>query len=685
MIKYEGDILADIKSFLTLPENIEKIQSSVLERDLMGSELAFYVDLAKLDKFNSKLFDFLFKEPDTTIDLFKNELPKDCVVLFENPPEYAYTELSKLRHKDSNTLICSQGILLAITKPLSLLVKPAFECVHCGAMLFGTVAEDIPYPPHLCSCNRKDFHFNANPQKSKYTDYIDVMIEESPEEAEAKREPDFFYGRLLGSLANEERRRKLVIGDRINFIGIVRLKQVRRGRMKTAFFENYIELFNCAPLKIGFDSIRLTKEEETEILAFAKNKNVKSELLKYFDNIYGMDTEKLACLLQLFEGTPKENKLGKYTRNLIHVALIGDTSVAKTELLNSIKTIHPRHVLLNADMVSRVGLTAMVEKDENTGKEYIRAGALMKASGGLCMINEFDSMPLEIQATLASPMEEGIMGLAKFAVAAEFRVTPSVLVAGNPAITGVFDRSQKANSQLPISPKLISRFDLIFAIYDIPEPAKDKKITQTMRQSTHVKTGMPPSEDVEKRKEFAEFIKKYIAYAKKNCFPSLGDDVSEAVTKLDEYYERMRKLTVDGRIVIKPRNYMGLIRLSEAHAKMHLRNKVTNEDIDAAISLFNAMAESLQLVSETGIWDTSVIQGIQPKTVRDKKMQLLQLIDEMQQKTDVVLESDFIEEAQKYGFDKLKTGQFLEDMCRIGEIFKPIIGQIKRAHPQSRI
>jgi DNA replication licensing factor MCM2 len=80
-----------------------------------------------------------------------------------------------------------------------------------------------------------------------------------------------------------------------------------------------------------------------------------------------------------------------------------------------------------------------------------------------------------------------------------------------------------------------------------------------------------------------ELLKKYIIYAKKFCHPRLNDIDKEKVTN---FYAKIRKeSSAVGGIPIAVRHIESVLRMSEAHAKMHLRDYVRTDDIDFAINM----------------------------------------------------------------------------------------------------
>lgn len=80
-----------------------------------------------------------------------------------------------------------------------------------------------------------------------------------------------------------------------------------------------------------------------------------------------------------------------------------------------------------------------------------------------------------------------------------------------------------------------------------------------------------------------EMLRKYIIYAKKFCHPRLSDINKEKVAQF--YADIRRETNVVGGLNIAVRHIESVIRMSEAHAKMHLRDYVRQEDIDFGIDM----------------------------------------------------------------------------------------------------
>jgi DNA replication licensing factor MCM2 len=76
-------------------------------------------------------------------------------------------------------------------------------------------------------------------------------------------------------------------------------------------------------------------------------------------------------------------------------------------------------------------------------------------------------------------------------------------------------------------------------------------------------------------------LRKYIMYAKRTAHPKMNEIDKEKVTQF--YADIRRESNIVGGIPIAVRHIESVLRMSEAYAKMHLRDYVRTEDIDFAI------------------------------------------------------------------------------------------------------
>src|SRR2546427_1455832 len=97
-------------------------------------------------------------------------------------------------------------------------------------------------------------------------------------------------------------------------------------------------------------------------------------------SLYGMHVEKEALALQLFSGVPKLMPDGRRIRGDIHVLMVGDPGVGKSELLSYMSRLSPRGIYATGKAASAAGLTAAAVRDEfGEGRWPLEAGALVLA------------------------------------------------------------------------------------------------------------------------------------------------------------------------------------------------------------------------------------------------------------------------------------------------------------------
>lgn len=106
-------------------------------------------------------------------------------------------------------------------------------------------------------------------------------------------------------------------------------------------------------------------------------------------------------------------------------------------------------------------------------------------------------------------------------------------------------------------------------------------------------------------------LKDYIGYARTNFFPVLSPEAQE---NLKHSYVEMRRVgSSRGQISAYPRQLESLIRMAEAHAKMHFKNVVDLEDVEEAKRLMREAIKQSAIDPSTGKIDISILSGFVPR------------------------------------------------------------------------
>ena len=267
-------------------------------------------------------------------------------------------------------------------------------------------------------------------------------------------------------------------------------------------------------------------------------------------------------------------------------------------------TVDPAHAFIGNGFVIH-NTAAAVKDDFGDGRWTLEAGALVLADKGLACIDELDKMSEQDRSSLHEAMESQKISVAKAGITATLQCRCSLLAAANPK-WGRFDPDQNIAQQINLPPALMSRFDLMFVLRDIPDKRRDKNITEHILKGhmrgqarANMEKGTESSAAIDTIMEQTNFMKapyskeilrKYVAYAKKNCIPIMDD--AAYYTILNDYLG-LRDKGDDGSIPITARQLEAYVRLSEASAKMHLRNTVTEEDAKRAVKLIDYFIDKI--------------------------------------------------------------------------------------------
>lgn len=298
--------------------------------------------------------------------------------------------------------------------------------------------------------------------------------------------------------------------------------------------------------------------------------------------IYGYSNIKLGLLLVLVNEHKEEKKITNQTRQISHVLLIGDSGTGKTCFLNTTSKLITPSILTNGVGTSNAGLTSCAIKQ---GKDWsLEAGALLLADMGICCIDEFNKLKINEKGGLLEAMEQQTLSVAKAGILTTFNARCSIIAACN--IRYQYENNKTVSENTCISTPLVSRFDLIFGMFDTKDNCKDAKIADVILNRQYIVTKEKSNNEWNINK-----LKKFIKHIRKNDV-KISENMSN---KLLTYYLK-RKSTEGPNEFNTVRMLESLVRISESHAKILGKHNVDEEDIYSAILLLETCINSTSII-----------------------------------------------------------------------------------------
>lgn len=496
---------------------------------------------------------------------------------------------------------------------------------------------------------------------SVYKDHQTVTIQEMPEKAPAGQLP-----RSVDIICDNDLVDKCKPGDRVQMVGIYRCLPGKQGSYTSGSFRTVLIASNLQQMSkeaapsISHEDIQMCKN-------LAKNTPDIFELLakSLAPSIHGHNYIKRAILCLLLGGVEKNlsngTRLRGYVLNLvctifninfllifnrdINLLLIGDPSVAKSQLLRYVLATAPRAIPTTGRGSSGVGLTAAVTSDQETGERRLEAGAMVLADRGVVCIDEFDKMSDIDRTAIHEVMEQGRVTIAKAGIHASLNARCSVLAAANP-VYGKYDPYKTPMENIGLQDSLLSRFDLLFVMLDTIDEDTDSKISdhvvrmhryrnpkeqdgEVLPMGAGVDLPCTYNPDTINDKEVqiyekydpllhgasrtrsdnilsVDFMRKYIHFVK-IMKPVLTEEASEVIA--EEYSKLRSEETMESDVArvrnrfrvkmffnffflmqtqpVTARTLETMIRLATAHAKARMSRKITLEDAQAALELIH--------------------------------------------------------------------------------------------------
>uniref|UniRef100_A0A4W3KDN4 DNA helicase MCM8 n=1 Tax=Callorhinchus milii TaxID=7868 RepID=A0A4W3KDN4_CALMI len=546
---------------------------------------------------------------------------------------YNYEPLTPLKNLRANCYgkyISLRGTVVRVSNVKPLCTRMAFTCNTCGDIQSLPFTDGKYTPPTKClvpECRSRSFAANRRSPFTVTVDWQSIKLQEltADDKREAGRIPRTIECELIQDLVDS-----CVPGDMITVTGTVKVANTGEGKTRNkddkCLFLLYIGANSISNSKgqknLGSEAMsggRSSMEFTLKDLYAIQEIQAEENLFKLFVNsmcpaIYGHELVKAGLALGLFGGCQKyvDDKNRIPVRGDPHILIVGDPGLGKSQMLQAVCNIAPRGVYVCGNTTTTSGLTVTLSRDSGSGDFALEAGALVLGDQGICCIDEFDKMGNQHQALLEA-MEQQTISLAKAGIVCSLPARTSILAAANP-VGGHYNKAKTVSENLKLGSALLSRFDLVFILLDTPNEDQDNLLSEHVMARHVGKRGILSSAVVSRQNtqdnnnsilEIAldkplierlkvvpgnnfdpiphHLLRKYIGYARQYVCPKLS---SEAAQVLQEFYLELRRQNQSADSTpITTRQLESLIRLTEARARLELREKATKGDAEDVVDI----------------------------------------------------------------------------------------------------
>lgn len=472
------------------------------------------------------------------------------------PPEFTLVNFSrKLKISDLEPSMIGRmrlfsGWVAYFSKVTIEYIIKVFKCPACG--------EEAESNGKVCpQCGFKGkLDFKEEKSSGRAVQTIGLM--ENYEESRGN--PSILDVRIYGKDINA-----FFPGDRVQILGIIDTES----RKSQSGFNVYFVL----------RSMEVSKVKEQYLPANIREKFIKSPVPleklagEFAPEIIGPYLPiKKALLLQLVGSD-------NVKRNDIHILLIGDPGLGKSELLRFSAETSAKGMYISD--ASSAGLTASI-MDIN-GNRAMVPGVLVLANHGIACIDEIEKMKKDDREGIHPAMEQGQFTKSKAGITQTFETRTSILAAANP-VGSKWDPSRTIVEQISIETSLLDRFDAIFILES--------------RMINEIDPADMLRED-HKNPELPLYIK-----AAREFKTKMPDSIFREISNL---YKGIREISGD--LSINIRTFESMLRFTEACAKLAFHPECTYDD-------FLEMKEVMDSWLKQFNYSTGNIKGESPSSVR---------------------------------------------------------------------
>ncbi|PIA61116.1 hypothetical protein AQUCO_00300559v1 [Aquilegia coerulea] len=487
-------------------------------------------------------------------------------------------------------LVRISGIVTRCSDVKPLMQVAVYTCEECGFEIYQEVTARIfmplfECPSNRCKTNKTKGNIQLQHRASKFLKFQEAKIQELAEHVPKGHIPRSMTIHLRGELT-----RKVSPGDVVELSGIflpipyTGFRAMRAGLVADTF----LEAMSVNHFKKKYEEYELKGDEEEQIARLAEDGDIYNKLSRSLaPEIFGHEDVKKALLLLLVGAPHRKLKDGMKIRGDLHICLMGDPGVAKSQLLKHIINVAPRGVYTTGRGSSGVGLTAAVQRDPVTNEMVLEGGALVLADMGICAIDEFDKMEESDRTAIHEVMEQQTVSIAKAGITTSLNARTAVLAAANPA-WGRYDLRRTPAENINLPPALLSRFDLLWLILDRADMDNDlemaRHIVYVHQNKESPALGFAPLEP--------SVLRAYISAARK-ISPHVPRELEEYIASAYSSIRQDEAKTSAPHSYTTVRTLLSILRISSALARLRFSEAVAQSDVDEALRLMQMSKFSL--------------------------------------------------------------------------------------------